>query len=86
MPYINSIERLARKEGRAEGRAEECVNIIRRAVHSAWEDGFSEAIIARFMRMDEVTVRKILKNESFEIPGHFLLQDAEQSKPSEVSA
>ncbi len=82
MPYINSIERLAKKEGKAEG----SFNTIRTVVHSAMEDGFSETMIARFMRMDEVTVKKILKNESFEIPGHFLHQDAEQSKPSEVSA
>ncbi len=69
MPYINSIERLARKEAR--------FSTIRNIVHNAMEDGFSEAIIARFMRMDEFTVKKILKNESFEIPGHFLLQDAD---------
>ncbi len=86
MPYINSIERLAKKEGRVEGRIEERFNTIRTVVHRAKKGGFSETMIARFLDMDELTIRKVLKNEPFEIPAHLLRQDTEQLKPTEVSA
>ncbi len=78
MPYINSIERLARKEER--------FNTIRKVVHNAKNKGLSEKLISEITDLDMNTISRILNNEPIEMLGHLLFQDADQSKPSEVRA
>ncbi len=82
MPYITSIERLAKKEGKAEGR----FNTIRTVVHRAKNKGLSEKLISEITNLDMNTISRILNNEPIEMIGHLLFQDADQSKPSEVAA
>lgn len=82
MPYINSIERLAKKEGRVEER----FNTIRTVVHSAKNKGLSEKLISEITNLDINIVSRVLNNEPIEMIGHLLLQDADPSKPSEVRA
>ncbi len=86
MPYINSIERLAKKEGRVEGRIEERFNTIRTVVHSARNKGLSEKLISEITNLDMNIISRVLNNEPIETIGHLLLQDADPSKPSEVRA
>ncbi len=61
-----------RKEGHREGHREATVSTLRTVVQNAAKSGLSHEMIAAIADIEPSAVRKILNNESIEIPMHLL--------------
>ncbi len=68
MPYISNAEKLGRQEGHKEGSYKKMVAMI----HNSHKQGLPLEVIAQIAQIDVASVKKILNNETIEIPLHLL--------------
>jgi predicted transposase/invertase (TIGR01784 family) len=72
MPYITSAERLGRQEGRREGRKEGSYITYSNLIQNLKNKNFSDFEICELTNLDIDTVKKIINNETVDIPLHLL--------------
>ena len=68
MPYISTVERIARQKGRQERRQETVLDVIRKAR----QQGVAISTIASIVGLDIKTVNRILSEETMAVPLHLL--------------